>query len=51
MSHLSLGYELANQLVDDIRTLLKSRKCPAILVTHNIQIAEKFADKVISINR
>ena len=47
----SLDNELANQLVDDIRALLKSRKCPAILVTHNIQIAEKFADKVISINR
>ena len=47
----SLDNELANQLVDDIRALLKSRKCPAILVTHNIQIAERFADKVISINR
>ncbi len=47
----SLDNELANQLVDDIRALLKSRKCPAILVTHNIQIAEKFADKVIPINR
>lgn len=47
----SLDNELANRLVDDIRALLKSRKCPAILVTHNIQIAEKFADKVISINR
>ena len=47
----SLDNALANQLVDDIRILLKSRKCPAILVTHNIQIAEKFADKVISINR
>jgi len=47
----SLDEELSFQLVSDIRKILKMRKCPAILVTHNINIAEKFADRIVSLNK
>ena len=45
----SLDQELSDKLVKDVRTILKQRKCPAILVTHNKNIAESFADSVISL--
>jgi len=44
----SLDEDLSDRLVSDVRSILKQRKCPAILVTHNKRIAEKFADSVIS---
>ena len=47
----AIDKELSVQLVRDIRSLLKSRGCPAILVTHDIDIAEKFADRIIPLNR
>lgn len=47
----AIDKELSVQLVNDIRALLKSRNCPAILVTHDMDIAEKFADRIIPLNR
>ncbi|MEL0101608.1 MAG: ATP-binding cassette domain-containing protein [Euryarchaeota archaeon] len=47
----SLDEELSFQLVSDIRKILKMRNCPAILVTHNIKVAENFADRIISLNK
>ena len=45
----SLDEELSDKLLSDVRDLLKARNCPAILVTHNHDVAKKFADSVISI--
>ena len=44
----SLDEELSDKLLSDVRGLLKARDCPAILVTHNHDVARKFADSVIS---
>ena len=44
----SLDEDLAMKLVIEVREILKQRKCPAILVTHNKKIAKEFADSVIS---
>jgi len=44
----SLDEDLAMKLVSDVRSILKERGCPAILVTHNKKVAKKFADSVIS---
>lgn len=45
----SLDDDLSKKLVQDVKTLLKNRNCPAILVTHNKTIAAKFADSIISL--
>jgi ABC-type Fe3+/spermidine/putrescine transport system ATPase subunit len=45
----SLDEKLSDKLVLDVRAILKQRKCPSILVTHNKFIAQKFADSVISL--
>ena len=45
----SLDEELSDKLLSDVRELLKRRNCPAVLVTHNLDVAKKFADSVISI--
>ena len=45
----SLDDELSDKLVQDVRSILKQRKCPAVLVTHNKIIAVNFADSVISL--
>ena len=45
----SLDEELSDKLLSDVRGLLKARNCPAILVTHNHDVAKKFAESVISI--
>ena len=45
----SLDEKLSDKLVLDVRAILKQRKCPSILVTHNKNIAERFADSVISL--
>ena len=45
----SLDEDLSDKLLSDVRGLLKARNCPAILVTHNHDVAKKFADSVISI--
>ena len=44
----SLDEDLAMKLVSDVRSILKQRGCPAILVTQNRIVAGKFADSVIS---
>lgn len=45
----SLDEELSDKLLSDVRELLKRRNCPAVLVTHNLDVAKKFADSVITI--
>jgi len=45
----SIDADLSEKLVRDVRSILKERNCPAILVTHNITIADSFADSVISL--
>ena len=45
----SLDEKLSDKLVLDVRAILKQRKCPSILVTHNKNIAEQFAASVISL--
>ena len=44
----SLDEDLAMKLVTDVRSILKQRGCPAILVTHNRIVAKEFADSVVS---
>ena len=44
----SLDEDLALKLVSDVRSILKQRGCPAILVTHNRIVAKEFADSVVS---
>ena len=46
----SLDEDLSEKLVKDVRSILKKRDCPAILVTHNKKIAGDFADSVISLS-
>ncbi len=46
----SLDEDLATKLVMDVKSILKQRNCPAILVTHNRNVANSFADNVISLN-
>ena len=43
----ALDAELSMRLVEDVRRILKERKCPAILVTHNQGEASTFADMVM----
>lgn len=45
----SIDSDLSEKLVRDVRSILKERNCPAILVTHNINVANNFADSVISL--
>tara|TARA_B110000495_G_C22895550_1_gene522479 strand:- start:328 stop:915 length:588 start_codon:yes stop_codon:yes gene_type:complete len=45
----SLDEELSTKLVQDVKEILKERKCSAIFVTHNKTIASEFADSVISL--
>ena len=45
----SLDEELSDKLLSDVREFLKRRNCPAVLVTHNLDVAKKFADSMISI--
>ncbi len=45
----ALDSDLSLKLINDVRALLKSRECPAILVTHNIEEAELFSDRIINL--
>ena len=45
----AIDEDMSRRLIDDIRAILKSRKCPAILVTHNKNEAQIFADRVLQL--
>ena len=45
----ALDSDLSLKLINDVRALLKSRECPAILVTHNIEEAELFSDRILNL--
>ncbi len=46
----ALDSDLSLKLINDVRNLLKSRKCPAILVTHNTEEAKLFSDRIINLS-
>ena len=46
----ALDSDLSVRLLKDVRQLLKKRKCPGILVTHNQQEAEMFSDRILEMS-
>ena len=46
----ALDLEMSIKLISDVRALLKDRSCPAILVTHNIEEAKLFSDRMIDLS-
>ena len=47
----ALDLDMSIKLVSDVRALLKDRSCPAILVTHNIEEAKLFSDRIIDLSK
>ena len=47
----ALDLEMSIKLISDVRALLKDRSCPAILVTHNIEEAKLFSDRIIDLSK
>ena len=47
----ALDLDMSIKLVSDVRALLKDRSCPAILVTHNIEEAKLFSDRMIDLSK
>ena len=47
----ALDLDMSIKLISDVRTLLKDRSCPAILVTHNIEEAKLFSDRMIDLSK
>lgn len=45
----AIDEDMSRRLIEDTRAILKSRKCPAILVSHNKTEAEIFADRVLQL--
>ena len=46
----ALDLDMSIKLISDVRALLKDRSCPAILVTHNIEEAKLFSDRMIDLS-
>ena len=46
----ALDLDMSIKLINDVRALLKVRSCPAILVTHNIEEAKLFSDRMIDLS-
>jgi len=46
----ALDFDMSIKLISDVRALLKDRSCPAILVTHNIEEAKLFSDRMIDLS-
>tara|TARA_B100000902_G_C27280737_1_gene901614 strand:+ start:1276 stop:1881 length:606 start_codon:yes stop_codon:yes gene_type:complete len=46
----ALDKQLSIRLISDVRELLKKRKCPSILVTHNYDEAKLFSDRIIDLS-
>ena len=47
----ALDLDMSIRLINDVRFLLKDRSCPAILVTHNIEEAKLFSDRMIDLSK
>ena len=47
----ALDLDMSIRLISDVRALLKDRSCPAILVTHNIEEAKLFSDRIIDLSK
>tara|TARA_B100000965_G_scaffold302682_1_gene261373 strand:+ start:774 stop:1367 length:594 start_codon:yes stop_codon:yes gene_type:complete len=47
----ALDLDMSIKLISDVRDLLKGRNCPAILVTHNIEEAKLFSDRMIDLSK
>ena len=47
----ALDLDMSIKLINDVRVLLKDRSCPAILVTHNIEEAKLFSDRMIDLSK
>ena len=47
----ALDLDMSTKLINDVRALLKDRSCPAILVTHNIEEAKLFSDRMIDLSK
>ena len=46
----AIDSELSKKLISDVREVLKKRKCPSILVTHNKDEAELFSDRIVNLS-
>ena len=46
----ALDLDMSIKLINDVRALLKDRSCSAILVTHNIEEAKLFSDRMIDLS-
>ena len=46
----ALDLDMSIKLISDVRALLKDRSCSAILVTHNIEEAKLFSDRMIDLS-
>ena len=47
----ALDLDMSIKLISDVRALLKDRSCSAILVTHNIEEAKLFSDRMIDLSK
>ena len=47
----ALDSDLSIRLIDDVKNILKDRKCPAILVTHNLEEANRFSDRMLDFSK
>ena len=47
----ALDLDMSTKLINDVRALLKDRSCSAILVTHNIEEAKLFSDRMIDLSK
>ena len=47
----ALDLDMSIKLINDVRALLKDRSCPAILVTHNIEEAKLFSDRMVDLSK
>ena len=47
----ALDLAMSIKLINDVRALLKDRSCSAILVTHNIEEAKLFSDRMIDLSK
>ena len=47
----ALDLDMSIKLISDVRALLKDRSCPAILVTHNIEEAKLFSDRMVDLSK
>ena len=47
----ALDLDMSTKLINNVRAMLIDRSCPAILVTHNIEEAKLFSDRMIDLSK